>query len=292
MSMPFPSSTYQLELPFSQVHSCPSHAALLKAAAKISFGPMIHPQPTPVDIFDNPFVPSDPIPYLPHDFCELDPAGNHIGGCIGPNPSIWRVLNDEKFTFVFPRDLSQSLAVPTSSKPKLAGTFRLSFRPTLDEFMSGWENSRDSDDTDADSYDDIDGDDEYCVTVAKRKAKNQPNRPTKKVFLVERDGAAPKHKHRGGAVNKEVIAAPREALHEAANKQTQRLYRCTATRDCNQVCFTKGDLYRHLQSKIHQRPSIPCTKRCGAMFSRADAAKRHEKRNSCGWKNNKSIAMA
>ncbi|GLB44871.1 hypothetical protein LshimejAT787_1802080 [Lyophyllum shimeji] len=140
----FLSCTYQPELPFGPVDSCPSHAALLKAAAKIPLGLMIEGQPPSKDVFDNPFIPRSPIAYLSHDFCKLDPAGHHVGGCSGPNPAIWRVVKDEKFTFVFPRDLGDWEDVPaTVTKPNPGPTFRFSYRPTLDEFMSSRAQYRD-----------------------------------------------------------------------------------------------------------------------------------------------------
>ncbi|THH19241.1 hypothetical protein EW146_g1867 [Bondarzewia mesenterica] len=50
--------------------------------------------------------------------------------------------------------------------------------------------------------------------------------------------------------------------------------------DCTHKSGTTGDLSRHLRSKEHLEPSLPCPK-CGAMFTREDAVKRHIGSRKC-----------
>jgi hypothetical protein len=53
------------------------------------------------------------------------------------------------------------------------------------------------------------------------------------------------------------------------------------TKGCGLVCKSTGDLARHLQSTMHQTPSVPCPKGCGKLFSRKDGANRHNRKNTC-----------
>ena len=53
----------------------------------------------------------------------------------------------------------------------------------------------------------------------------------------------------------------------------QGRYACPL-KDCSQWCKSRGDLRRHLQTKMHMSPSYKC-RQCGAVFTRDDALKRH-----------------
>jgi len=52
-------------------------------------------------------------------------------------------------------------------------------------------------------------------------------------------------------------------------------------KSCDRMCRRIGDLTRHLQSRYHQPPSIPCPAGCSKVFTRKDAAKRHSKTDKC-----------
>ncbi|KAG6907051.1 hypothetical protein DXG01_010737 [Tephrocybe rancida] len=78
-------------------------------------------------------------------------------------------------------------------------------------------------------------------------------------------------------------ALARRTNGESARSKTQRKWETSKARgpvlcpfpDCSHVCNNRNDLERHLLSREHKEPSVPCPKYCGAMFTRNDSAKRH-----------------
>lgn len=70
------------------------------------------------------------------------------------------------------------------------------------------------------------------------------------------------------------VARKKTSTPKASPTHTGRFF---CPHNCGVVCKSQGDMARHLQSSVHQAPSVPCPKGCPKFFTRADAAGRHAK---------------
>ncbi|KAG6897770.1 hypothetical protein C0993_007338 [Termitomyces sp. T159_Od127] len=98
-----------------------------------------------IDMFENPFIPTHPIAYVPDDF-PGDMSPEEIKTTAKMDPSVWRVLPEEEPQFVCPEDLVARLKVTRPDSPQTSDSDRCTplRRPTLDEFMSNMEYYRNS----------------------------------------------------------------------------------------------------------------------------------------------------
>lgn len=76
-----------------------------------------------------------------------------------------------------------------------------------------------------------------------------------------------------------TLPRPKVARKKTSTPKTNPTHtgRFRCPHDCGVVCKSQGDMARHLQSSVHQVPSVPCPKGCPKFFTRADAAGRHAK---------------
>ncbi|KAG6865009.1 hypothetical protein C0991_005697 [Blastosporella zonata] len=179
------------------------------------------------DIFDNSFIPTHPIAYIPSDLEDS-----------GMDPSVWRVLQEENLNFVRPEDVNPLLEHQQlerqQPKPFSRSPSPTRYRPTLDEFMHNMERHRD----------------DYSGPLTVRtNGQNTGPKPKKDADLSAKGP-----------------------------------FRCPFP-DCWHICSKRTDMGRHLSSKEHREPSVPCPKNCGAMFTRDDSAKRHGR--NCGFRKSK-----
>ena len=297
------------------------HKEIRKVVAETPMSPIKEEVEETDDLFDNPFIPYTPVPFIDGEIdvklssnetdpiklawkiakWQQQPSKSDVSkipfvwppmaeGHVEPThrliyPTMDEFLDDREpqsdCDSCYSYDAAGSASTPATTPsprtiaplPKSPPSSRCSLRST---------SSLPSSPTRARSFED--GDYMPASALKKRKAKQPMEKPASKKIAFETEGLlkAPKGLPATRTVSREAESSHAADKHEElrAPPSSNTWVRCPFD-DCSHKCRAPGDMQRHVQSAKHQKPSIPCPRGCGDIFTRVDAAKRHANGKRC-----------